>query len=900
MADAEVFNLFWVFQDPRNRPADLEVAQDEIDGEAENRVDAVPVADIAAAILYPYLLTPDVMIRSDDHQDKLELLVVTKVDELKNTQINRQLKICKGFDPMKPYIPGSLVAANQLANIKIKDLGELNDTKVYKSGENEDGRFWGRFDKRAVEFYKKYEFKHVWAVTLPPEALDIVDSDDPPVNFNERDNDGMIRPLLPNCTSHNPNWIVGKEFREKYTGDPIHAPYLRDLRYGFQVHGGDAHVGASNGNYLLQPYHPVFVYEELEYANVGHLADVHVCSRQQLIQKSTARVIEHPQAPAQSPAATMNICSQRANELFDAFRDNEADVVVIGGDLIDFVPQLYQKDFHTWKNHRSVKGIWEMLNVKDTHCNIDNIDHLVVYSLVLDFYDLADKPVYAVTGNHDAYRHSFGIAPTVGPGKKTNKDIAADHNLTWYESVLVFGEHYHEIRKWKSPLDPADWKWFYILYTPFADFAIRLPKQIVVGLGWGDEEDIMGTQPMGGSESQDLGHLPRADKSLSDPTWDLMGGIGTLNANQDQKNLILTTHFTFVSYSPTSIPSDVSLNPANWEGKVYWKYFGHHENGTFELKRKELYEDTLLDATKKVQVVLTGHSHRRGVYRLRPVRDAQQALTQLNTNIYDVKEHAGTQGVPPTKADEVGPYVILSDSGGPHPNHNKSQELNGVGRDNPGGTLIKFNQANGNIESIQAVESTMRPRFVVSLDYMDLADGLDLGLATRRNRIITKFETDEFDPAAANCTFNVVLHNDLLQGCGVTLAGVELFYAYYDAGNQQWDRHQFVLAPGVDNTRWVMIRDQNVEAKFTNNSQRATFALLRFARGGNCTLHPRYDFADPWTFEVALSIKTRTEGWFSKKRVVGMTIAADRYKSDYRFYPDFDVRKKYPEYAVVP
>lgn len=911
----DVYNLFWVYQAP-NRPSNqIPVAQDDVrEGQAVNRLDRSNVQDIPAVIFYPFLCTPDMMLATDN----LELILLTKEGHRPRTaNVNRQLKICEDFDPMKPYIPGPMLTGNDINDIKIKDLGELSDEQVYRSGPNQDGRFRGRVDPRAVALYKRRGFKKVWAVTVPAKALEIVDSQDNPVELHRKVNERItLRDNRQNF--NNEDWIIIKEFVRGFEGNRNRPRYKNDLRYGFKIDNiaKDVTIGDIDGDNPLQAYHPVFVYDQLEYANVTHMADIHLCGRQQLITQNPVRVIEHDAAPGQPrPAHFMNICSERAYELFEEFRTNQdMHVMVIGGDLIDYVPQIYEDDFHTWKTQQSTLQIWDLLNVTNNNCKNDNIDNLSIFALIIDSYIWAKKPIYAVTGNHDAYRHSFGIAPTVA-GNKTNKDIAADHNLTWYESVLVFGEYYHKMNKSTgTPLATADWKWFYTLFTPWADFSVELPKQIILALGWGDDESLLI------SKGQGFGHLPRADKALTNTTWDLVRGVADYNRglNANKKKIILTTHFTFVSYSPDSLPSDVSNNPADWEGQPWTgevnhkeEKFSSHDNGTFHLLRKEMYEDTLLDPDVNVQMVLTGHSHRRGIYRFRPVRDVNQNITQLKTNIYDVRLHAN--GVPPDQADEIGPYVILSDSGGPHPNHNQSQELNGVGRDKPGGTLIRFDPANGNIQQIEVIETTMDPRFAVSIDYMDLCDPLDLGRELQevpgriygtnmvRPKVIQGFETDFFDINANQCTFTLDLYDDILNTWHVNIEAVELYFVHYSRSRNQWTRHRYALQQGADNTQWIMTRNTDIEAQFTNNSNRATFALIKFDRDPNCTLHDRYDFDDPWTFEVAISSEVQKEktGMF-RSRIARKKFIVDRYKSDYRFYPSFKIRKRYPEYAVVP
>ena len=909
-----LFDLFWVYPliSPARTRAKVAIARfSGPHSKTLNSIDTVGTG-IPAAILYPALLTPEIMI--DAAGERVEILLATKGEiskaELRKC-INWQLKIMPGMNANRGYSPDPLFPVLATNDILVTASADLS-TGMIRTSKNETegtGRFWGNLDEAAVEMYKDAGFTKVYAVSMHKSMIPALPLNLPVTLEVNRLVNGKIEIPAKRKNDDNQDWIVSEMFAQ--------TPFGAELTYGFNLAGGDVTIGDTDGLSPVLAWHPLCLYPAIkDIFNVAHIADIHLCGRQQLMQRSTVRVIEHNNAPGQAPlGGVMNICSARASELFTNIANSATlDVTVIGGDLIDFVENIYLNNFHTWKTNQSVKDIWDSLDVRTAQCQVANIDNLSMYSLLLNHYRTSGKPVFAVTGNHDPYHHSFGIAPTVftKEGKKTNADIAADHNLTWYESVLVFGKHYHVLRKSGSPFDKEYFNWYHALYTPFADFATILPEQIVVGLGWGKAEDIL-TPGYG----QGMGHLPRADEALTADQWTLLDAIATENQNL-HRPMILTTHFTFVSYSP-SIASDVSSPAAiaPWDGPVYqwdeWtpfgainpgnsakNMFGKQDNGTFHNYRKEVYDDTLLDPTKHVQVVLTGHSHRRGVYRMYPQRDNRGIVMSINTHIHDVEEHAGTNGVPPLRGNEEGPLVILSDSGGPHPNFNRTGELNGMGRGKPGGTGIEFD-ANGDIDTIAVVPTTLLPRFAVSVDYMDLKSELgDTTFEDKDARIIDCFESLEFDPSIANQVWTFVLRfKPPFAALNVPVTALELYYVTYNTRHRVYARHRFPLVH-VAGDQWSMNSSAIFGAVMPLSSERATYALIQFGPPPNNTrLHAAYDYTHPWTFEVKVTEDiSRSLARSGLKPKIDRTkkFIINRYDAKIRWYPSFDHRENYADY----
>lgn len=80
-------------------------------------------------------------------------------------------------------------------------------------------------------------------------------------------------------------------------------------------------------------------------------------------------------------------------------------------------------------------------------------------------------------------------------------------------------------------MSPKNVEWFYTVFTPFTDYAVTNGEQCFLGLGWGDDEDLLFN--FGG------GTLPRTPTSVSDAQWELVQ-----TATNNNKDSVLFTHFT--------------------------------------------------------------------------------------------------------------------------------------------------------------------------------------------------------------------------------------------------------------------------------------------------------------------------------------------------------------------
>jgi LysM repeat protein len=538
--------------------------------------------------------------------------------------------------------------------------------------------------------------------------------------------------------------------------------------------------------------------------------------------------------------------------------------LMLTGDLIDFVRMLYPD-----KTSKTVKQIWDQVALDDSYDSRyqDYVDNIALYTLIVYFYNRYQKPAFVVTGNHDAYALPYGISPRV-LWVRANPGIPADHNLTIYEATLAFGETYAEVKE-MGTFHYERLQWFYAVFTPFADFAAGFPRQTLVGMSWGDEEDVLDFPGI----DQGFGHLPRADDPVTDTQLELLN-----RAIEDQKNVIFTSHFTFVSYLE-SIPMS-TIEEGDVEFDANWDAYDH-DQGTFETNRQPLYEEHLVNR-KSIQVVLTGHSHRRGFYTIN--RADYSGDYSVKTSYYDFSDYPALRAT----GRRLTPIVIVSDSAGPHPRLNKVGEFNGVGSDISAGSRIFFDST-GDVERMEPVGGSDKPRIAVAIDYYDLLENNPT--VGHHDRVIETFESDKFlirdeHRGLVDYRFRVVIMQHIR-----ILVNLEDIVIYVYAADGEWKKIP-LLFDGT--SRWVIPRGRDAQTFFNfvnGNDERSIFMSIKFNQRDALVSH--YDFDSRWNFEIQIDSDTSGGGVFGTDTHKVYTIERDVDRAE---IPDFEWRRRFDKY----
>lgn len=821
---------------------------------------------VGAIILFPSLTTPAILWG----EEKLELLILAQDQTQLLTCLRHQLKISAGFDATKQAAARDLFVGpdNQLVGTAA-DWDFEWELIAFSEGvkvSTKSGRFAGFVDPRVYKNYTDAGYKHLYRITLSNKCLDAAAGGDR-VSCFPQPQDELLNKVL---DGYHPELRQGKHY------------------YAFGEKDGDIDFLSFDKENPIQSWHPVFWYREgLEYATFGHVADIHMAARQNILARTTARVIDYSafgtegetdKSPELGPV--VNICSKDLIDIFNQFTDT--DMLLIGGDLVDCLRSAYPTEKQDLSRP---KTIWDAVGLGDNYRDNykDCVDLIGFYGIIVRYCGAHSKPAFLVSGNHDCYLEPYGLSPRIGMvegpiGKRANEGIPADHNLTFYEAILSFGETFHELKSGlESPFDSTTFDWFYMVFTPFTDFSIEMPKQMLVAAGWGDGENVIDPEEI--FVGQGFGHLPRAPEAVTEGQLELID-----QAIAKEKSMTLMTHFTFVSYLE-SIP----LKLGNKElGDVYCDTFRNYTDrnmGTFELLRAELLQDRV--GKRKMEIVLTGHSHRRALYLVDRVD--YSGRNSLKIRHFDFIDFATAQA---NHADIIKPAIIVSDSGGTIPRYNYGGEFSAWGSDIPSGTAVTFN-GSGGVGGIETVRTQYcRPRAAVALDYMDIYSG---------DEVVESFESLEFEIAREGTLDELVFAlrlNEELTKRGIFVREVHLFLK---RTGMQWIK--IPMQPGaisVDpNVSYFNISGKaDVGAFITQmatHKDRGAFLAMGFRADEMLSLDEvwpfaRYNFDDYWCWEFQVDYETSGRTVFNwAPKYKKYMIERDTARGE---FPDFDWRRK--------
>jgi hypothetical protein len=218
---------------------------------------------IGVVILYPALATPEILV---GEEDDLELLLLTQTayseDELR-MRIRNQLKISPGLDAGKRCTDralfvdpsGAEVGRSEDRIIAIKKIPFATDQRVHTISEH----FSGYIDKRLYKIYTEAGHTTLYQVSMSSKVLEAALGDGSLSACGEPQ-DQIINKML-NRRSSWAQWNDGKY-------------------YCFGNGSNDLDCTRFDLSNPIQSYHPVFRYgkDELQYANFGHLSDIHMAS----------------------------------------------------------------------------------------------------------------------------------------------------------------------------------------------------------------------------------------------------------------------------------------------------------------------------------------------------------------------------------------------------------------------------------------------------------------------------------------------------------------------------------------------------------------------------------------------------------------------------------------------
>jgi hypothetical protein len=282
-------------------------------------------------ILYPALATPEILVGDTD---KLEMLLLLQTDEGADKlklRITNQLKISQGFDAEKKCpdralfvdASGGLVGTPDDRKIEVKKIQFVADAAIKTAS----GRFSCYVEKHSYRLFVNAGYTTLYSVSISSKVLKAGLGTG--LSAVGEPHDLLIKTLLDKRSS----WAAVKG---KY--------------YCFNSANYDLLHSSWDTTNPIQSYHPVFHYgaDELKFANIAHLTDVHVAARQQSLQKTIARVIDTWDRGTDTNrdycptiGSMVNSCSGVMWQLLDGLTAKQPDILLIGGDLVDCLRSCY-------------------------------------------------------------------------------------------------------------------------------------------------------------------------------------------------------------------------------------------------------------------------------------------------------------------------------------------------------------------------------------------------------------------------------------------------------------------------------------------------------------------------------------------------------------------------------
>ena len=299
--------------------------------------------DTPGLILHPSFACPSVV--GTDSMLSMLVLADPKKSKITPEKVNIHLKILpwsvkignikhsmlqgKKYDgPQKPLFASNEEAKN---NIICKKL----DFK--KRIEDPNGRFCFIPDKKALKTYGDYGYKDLYRVEIHLKYL-----------LEE----GYYNLFWINLGREREDEIVQRKMSH-FFGKKIYKS-SNDKWYGFAVEVKSLFFGKLQPKYPIGAYHPV-LYKKKDYYNIAHMGDLHLTARLTMLRRSNAKVIEADDVPEVG-----NLLNDHFENVYDLFAqagtDKDIDMVLISGDIIDYLLSFYPVDFVDKRNELIDKG----------------------------------------------------------------------------------------------------------------------------------------------------------------------------------------------------------------------------------------------------------------------------------------------------------------------------------------------------------------------------------------------------------------------------------------------------------------------------------------------------------------------------------------------------------------
>jgi hypothetical protein len=666
----------------------------------------------------------------------------------------------------------------------------------------------------------------------------------------------------------------------------------------------------------FRAYHPVSVVKGPRFEKIGHLTDIHLDARLDVMAqihtldgKDPLKLIPDA-APAEVRSLPLADLINNYNATFfdlaSRFLKSEADALVLTGDLTD-----YNRGFAAPPDPGSAASgfdahyTWRVLGGdKSFTAYKTGRNWALFYAQIVALYTKYHKPIFTILGNHDYRPVPYGIYPGMAMVHPYDT-LAGDLNMTIFESIALYGPEpggirVAEIGKVLATQDLMDLglldtestapRWYDHVINGWKDFYAFRSDQSLILLDWDVDEDNLepGTQSWenvkgtfrGRKEGHDTGwfHLPRAKRFMTQPQRDVYRRL------VEEKKApgpwrVLCTHPTLACNNPKVSVTNAEAREGVELADVWWGSMGESSifgtsDGDTASKTRHMVQGHLGDKTLRLS--LHGHSHMDGVYQVK-AGDTRVYMLWPKPASHSGPPWQPGDPVPPGACGpdlEMGPVpksvdqcAVVSNSGGPCGEY---IERTWTRRSPPSGNVFGFDGSTITMKHIASQRPSAIPRRCV---HDAERERIEHGVVTAVYRADYNLydPPHRFDaPGPVSAIFAYLLDKEEPK-----LNALRDLYLVIHTADDQWhyERSDILMRKeDADGSSWrqkcwVAFTKEHIERsapwRFATKPPLEVFLVLRYPE-----CDPRHDWVMPVEVEVS-EVVTGDEGRRDRPSVIG-------------------------------
>lgn len=456
---------------------------------------------------------------------------------------------------------------------------------------------------------------------------------------------------------------------------------------------------------LVRSHHPVYVFDGGSPFKLGHLTDLHLDVRLDVMAQNPMRII--PDEAGVSDVATppvgelINNYNATFTELAHAVLDG-ADALVLTGDLID-----YNRGFAlSAQGDVDERFCWKLgLSAGEQGSRYKRERNWMhFFQILLGLYDQKKKPIFTTLGNHD-YRPnpysvypgfsmpwgSFSVYPTIG----------GDLNLTLLELASCYGPQFAsvtmngtQIRADVDSLDNFAWsvRWYHTAISCWKDLAVTAGDVSLLLMDWDVEESCISVHKGSALPRAKL-FMTKAQMKIyerwreSAPPCKVMACHPTLACNGAA--IEVTNSMARAKPYPLDDINHGTMGARTILGSDAWWACGIREGIAKDI------------ADGKVKMIITGHSHMDGMYL--PLEGGKEVQMLWPKNPAWGKEMAFPSG-------SIAGMIVVTNCGGPM---GEFTEKSWTRRSRPAGSVFELAPSSIHMKHVASKRPQTRPRRAV-------------------------------------------------------------------------------------------------------------------------------------------------------------------------------------------